>query len=215
MKLYTIKEEIANSITHGIGALLSIAGLVLMIVFAAIFGNAWHVVSVSIYGGTLVILYTMSTLYHAITHEKAKKILRIIDHSSVYLLIAGTYTPYTLIVLREYSTSLGWTMFGIIWGLAILGVVFSAFFTGKHKILSTILYVMMGWFVVFVMPSLISVMQAKNAMMGIYLLLAGGISYTIGVIFYILKKKYFHSIWHVFVLIGSIFHFFSVFLYVI
>ena len=103
MKLYTIKEEIANSITHGIGALLSIAGLVLMIVFAAIFGNAWHVVSVSIYGGTLVILYTMSTLYHAITHEKAKKILRIIDHSSVYLLIACTYTPYTLIVLSEYS----------------------------------------------------------------------------------------------------------------
>ncbi len=215
MKLYTIKEEIGNSITHGIGALLSIAGLVIMLVFSALYGNAWHIVSVSIYGATLILLYTASTLYHAIQNEKAKKVLRIIDHSSVYLLIAGTYTPYTLILLWQYSISLGWTMFGIIWFLAILGIVFSSLFTGKFKKLSTSLYIAMGWFIIFVMPSLVNAMKIKDSIVGIYLLISGGLFYTIGVIFYILKKKYFHTIWHVFVLIGSILHFFSILLYVI
>ena len=215
VKLYSIGEEIANSITHGVGALLSIAALVLLIVFSAIYGTALHVVASTIYGGTLVILYTMSTLYHAITNETAKKVLRILDHSSVYLLIAGTYTPFTLLVLTKSSMALGITLCSVVWGLAILGIIFSVFFTGKMKIFTTIMYVLLGWFIIFVFPTLLSVMKDSGAMPGIYLLVAGGLAYTVGAVFYIIKKRYFHSIWHGFVLLGSILHFFAVLLYVI
>ncbi len=214
LKLYSLGEEIANSITHGIGALLAIVGLVIMIIFAALFGSILQIVSVSVYGGTLVLLYTMSTLYHAISNEKCKKILRILDHSSIYLLIAGTYTPFTLITLREASNTLGWSIFILIWLMSLIGIILSIFFTGKLKILSTIAYILMGWLIVLVMPDLVNIMKAENHMMGIYLLIAGGIAYTGGAVFYILKKKYFHSIWHGFVLIGSVLHFFSVFFYV-
>ena len=215
MKLYSIGEEIANSITHGVGALLSIAALVLLIVFSAIYGTPLHIIASIIYGTTLVILYTMSTLYHAITNEKAKKVLRILDHSSVYLLIAGTYTPFTLLVLTKSSLALGITICCVVWALAILGIIFSVFFTGKMKIFTTIMYVLLGWFIIFVFPSLYHVMKDLDAMPGIYLLIAGGICYTVGAIFYIIKKRYFHSIWHGFVLLGSILHFFAVLLYVI
>ncbi|MDO4282298.1 MAG: hemolysin III family protein [Clostridia bacterium] len=215
MGYYTKGEEIANSVTHGIGAVFSIAALTLMVVFAAIYGNAWQVVSVSVYGSTLIILYVMSTLYHAITNEKAKRVLQIFDHSSVYLLIAGTYTPYSLVILRQDSYK-GWVVFGVIWAMAVLGITLYAIFPRRFKIFNIASYVVMGWIIVIAFPDLLRVMQNLNAMKGIYWLFAGGLCYTIGVIFYALKKKkYFHSIWHVFVLLGTICHFISVFFYVI
>ena len=216
MKQYTIGEEIANAITHGIGAIFSIVALVLMVVFAACHGNAWQVVSVSIYGSTLVLLYTFSTLYHAITNEKAKKVLRVIDHASVYLLIAGTYTPFTLVILRQ-DGAIGWVIFGIVWGVTIIGITLSAFMIKKkHTKLQTLLYILLGWVVICAFPSILDVMKANNAMAGIYWLIAGGILYTVGTVFYIMKKKkFFHSIWHVFVLLGTVCHFISVMFYVL
>lgn len=211
---YTIGEEIANAVTHGLGAIFAIVALTIMIVFSALFGNVWQSVSASIYGTTLILLFTMSTLYHSFTHEKTKKVFKIFDHASIYLLIAGTYTPYTLVVLRN-DGMVGWALFGIIWGLAILGVVFSSVFIGKFKILELVTYLIMGWAIVFAMPNLISIMKANNAIAGIYWLAAGGIAYTVGALFYAIKVKYFHSIWHIFVLLGSIFHFVSIMLYVL
>lgn len=212
---YSKEEEIANSVTHGIGAVLSIAALVVMIVFASINKNAWQIVSVSIYGATLIILYTMSTLYHAITNEKAKKVLQIFDHSSVYLLIAGTYTPFSLVILRQNSY-MGWLVFGIIWTMAIFGITIYAIFPRRFKIFNIASYVVMGWVIVFAFPELIQTMTNLNAINGIYWLFAGGICYTAGIIFYAMKKiKYFHSIWHIFVLLGSICHFISVLFYIL
>ena len=211
---YSLGEEIANAITHGVGALFSIVALTIMVIFAALYGNVWQIVSVAIYGGTLVLLYTMSTLYHAITNARAKKVLKIFDHICIYLLIAGTYTPFTLVVLRNEGM-IGWTIFILIWLIAIIGIIFSTLFIGRAKILSTLAYILMGWVVVFAMPQLIDVMKANDAMTGIYWLLAGGIAYTVGTIFYIFKIKYFHSIWHCFVLLGSIFHFISVMFFVL
>ena len=157
----------------------------------------------------------MSTLYHAITNKKAKKVFKIIDHSSVYLLIAGTYTPYSLVVLRQDSYK-GWVVFGVIWAMAILGITLYAVFKNRIKILNVISYVVMGWVIVFAFPDLLRIMTENNAIGGIYWLFAGGIFYTVGVIFYAIKKvRYFHSIWHIFVLLGSICHFFSVLFYVI
>lgn len=217
-KFYTLGEEIANSITHGVGSLLSIAALVIMIVVAAINKNVMGVVTSSIFGASLIILYTMSTLYHAITNEKAKKILRLFDHSTIYLLIAGTYTPYTLVALRSVDSFKGWMIFGIVWGIAIFGTLFYLVFKNKFKILNVISYIVMGWVVLLALPEVISFFEINNAMAGMYLLLAGGIAYTVGVIFYALQSlnfKYFHSIWHLFVLAGSICHFFSVTLYIL
>lgn len=211
---YSLGEEIANAITHGIGALFSIVVLTIMVVFAALFGNVWQIVSVAIYGGTLVLLYTMSTLYHALTNVRAKKVFKIFDHASIYLLIAGTYTPFTLVVLRNEGM-VGWTIFILIWLLAIIGIIFSTVFIGKFKIFSTIAYILMGWVVVFAMPQLFTVMKSNDAIAGIYWLIAGGLAYTAGTIFYIFKVKYFHSIWHGFVLLGSIFHFISVMFFVL
>lgn len=212
---YSKGEEIANSITHGIGAVFSIAALVVMIVFASINKNAWQIVSVSIYGTTLIILYTMSTLYHAITNKKAKKVLQIFDHSSVYLLIAGTYTPFSLIILRQNSYK-GWLVFGVIWAMAIFGITIYAIFPRRFKIFNIGSYVVMGWVIVFAFPELIQTMTSLNAINGIYWLFAGGICYTAGIIFYAMKKKkYFHSIWHIFVLLGSICHFISVMFYIL
>lgn len=211
---YSIGEEIANAVTHGIGALFSIVALTIMVVFAALFGNVWQIVSVAIYGGTLVLLYTMSTLYHAFTNTRVKKIFKIFDHASIYLLIAGTYTPFTLVVLREHGM-IGWGIFIAIWTIAIIGIIISSVFIGKMRILSTIAYVLMGWIVVFAMPQLISIMGANNSLPGVYWLAAGGIAYTAGAVFYIFKVKYFHSIWHCFVLLGSVLHFISVMLYVL
>jgi len=198
----TVINEIANSVTHGIGALLAIAGLVLLVIFAVIYGNAWHIVSVSIYGST-------STLYHAIQAPETKRILRIIDHSAIYLLIAGTYTPFTLVTLQGTR---GWVMFGIIWGLAVLGILYKIFFINRHVVISTLFYLLMGWMIVFSIGDLYRGLSTG----GIILLGAGGLSYTLGMIFYAGRERLLmHAVWHLFVLGGSICHFFAIFFYVL
>jgi hemolysin III len=198
------REEVANAITHGIGALLAIAALVLLIVFAALQGSVWHVSSFSIFGSTLVVLYVMSTLYHSLTHPKAKKLFRKFDHMSIFLLIAGTYTPFCLTVLNGW---LGWTLFGIIWFCTVGGIVHKAFYTGKAESISTFLYIVMGWIVVFFIKPVYFYMSIQ----GFSFLLIGGAFYTMGAFFFIKDKiPYNHSIWHLFVLCGSIFHFFAV-----
>ena len=205
---YTLGEEIFSSITHGIGALLGIAALVLSIVFAALYGDTMGVVSASIYGATMVIMYTMSTLYHALTHKIAKKVFRIFDHCSIFLLIAGTYTPYTLVTLRG---PIGWVLFGIVWATAILGIVFNSINMEKFKKFSMASYILSGWVIIFAMKPLVENLK----MGGIILLIAGGVLYTLGILFYAIKIPYAHPIWHLFVLAGSICHFFSILLYVL
>lgn len=201
---YTKGEEVANAVTHGIGALLSIAALVILIVFSAIQGTAWHVVSFTIFGVTLFILYLESTLYHSITNKRAKRLFRKFDHMSIFLLIAGTYTPFCLTVLRG---PVGWTIFGIVWGSTILGIVLKAFYTGKKDTLSTSLYIVMGWLIVIAIKTL----YIKMTFNGFLFLVLGGVLYTVGAFFYSKNKITFnHGIWHLFVLGGSAFHFFSV-----
>ncbi len=217
-KLYTIGEEISNSITHGIGALLSIAALVLMIVTSAMHGNTIGVVTSTIFGSSLIILYTMSTLYHAIQNEKVKSIFKIFDHSTIYLLISGSYTVFTLAALREINATKAWIIFAIVWIIAIIGMFTYAIFKNRFKVLNILSYVVMGWVIVIAIPEITEFFKIHDAMNGLYLLVAGGIFYTIGIIFYALQKKnfkYFHTIWHVFVLLGSICHFFSAILYVL
>jgi hemolysin III len=207
--VYTKREEIANAITHGIGTLLSIAGLTLLIVFASLEGTAWHVVSFTIFGVTMLLLYTSSTLVHSFPEGKVKDLFETFDHSCIYLFIAGTYTPILLVSLRS---PLGWTMFGMVWGLAIAGVVFKAFFTKKYLVLSTLFYVMMGWLIVFVWHPLQEVLMPG----GIRLLIIGGVLYTLGSIFYIWRGfPYHHAVWHLFVVAGSVMHFFAILLYVL
>ena len=212
-KIYTLGEEISNSITHGIGSLLSIAALVLMVIVAASHKNAIGVVTSAIFGSSLIILYTMSTLYHAISNEKATKIFKIFDHVSIYWLIAGTYTPFTLVALRSINPAKAWTVFGIVWAIAIIGTITYAIFKNKFKILNIVSYVIMGWVVIIALPEIIEFFKINNAMPGLYLLAFGGIAYTLGIIFYVLQKKfkYSHSIWHLFVLLGSILQFFFLF----
>jgi len=207
---YTLGEEITNAIIHGIGALLGIAALVLCIVFSAIHDNPYAIVSSCIYGTTLILLYTISCLYHSLKINNAKRIFRIIDHCSIFLLIAGTYTPYTLVTLQGIS---GWITFGVVWGSAIIGIVLNAIDLNKFKKFSMFLYLAMGWVIIFTFKTLVENLERP----GLYLLLAGGIVYTVGAIFYGLgkKKKYMHSIFHIFVLAASILQFFSIFFYVI
>lgn len=214
--LYSVGEEIFNSITHGIGAALSIAALVILLVFTVINGGtALDIVGIAIYGATLIILYTMSTLYHAITNKKAKSVLRIIDHSSVYILIIGSFVPYIFTVLKNHGIKPWIVLFSIVF-IAILGTVLYSIFRQKIKIFNIASYVAMGWAVSFLIPDLIEIFKANNIMYCFYFLLAGGISYTAGIIFYAIKKiKYFHSIWHLFVLTGSILQFFAIFLYIL
>ena len=189
-----------------------------MVVVAAMHHSAMGVVTSSIFGASLIIMYTMSTLYHAISNEKAKKVLKVFDHSTIYILIAGSYTPFTLVAFRSIHCAKAWTIFGIVWAIAILGIVTYAIFKNRFKILNVVSYVVMGWVIVIALPEIIQFFKVNNAMNGLYLLVAGGVFYTVGVIFYTLQKKnmkYFHSIWHVFVLLGSVCHFFSVLLYVL
>ncbi|MEA1986163.1 MAG: hemolysin III family protein [Candidatus Marinimicrobia bacterium] len=205
----TTGEEIANGITHGIGIALSIAGLVLLVVFASKRGDAWQIVSFSVYGATMIMLYLFSTLYHSFTNKKVKKFFRLFDYASIYLLIAGTYTPVTLTVLRG---PFGWTIFGIIWGLAILGVVKQFVFFHKFWALSVVTYLLMGWIIVFAIKPLI----AQVPFMFFMWMLIGGLSYTLGIIFFVWEKMpYNHSIWHLFVLGGSISHFFAFLFYLV
>ncbi len=207
---YTLGEELCNAISHGIGVGLSITALVLCVVRSAIHGSAMAVVASSIYGSMMIILYLMSTLYHSLKVNNAKRVFNIIDHCSIYLLIAGSYTPYTLVSLRG---ALGWTIFGIIWGCAILGIVLNAVDLNKFKKASLISYIIMGWFVVIGLVPLTKALGFG----GMLFLVLGGISYTIGAILYAVgkKHKYMHSLFHLFVLIGSILQFFSIYFYVI
>ncbi|GAB1431980.1 hemolysin III family protein [Spirochaetota bacterium] len=203
-KPYPLGEEIANAISHGLWALLSIAGLVILVVKAAMHGSAWHIVSFSIFGSSAVLLFTMSTLYHAISAPRAKRVLKILDHSSIYVLIAGTYTPFALTILRP---SMGWMIFGIIWGLAALGISLKPFLAGKAKALSTIAYVAMGWIIIIAWKPLNAVATPYVVRM----LILGGVTYTLGALFYMLKGRVWsHPLWHLFVGAGATFHFFSV-----
>ena len=210
---YSLSEEIMNSISHGVGALLSVAALVLCIIVSAMHNDVYAVISSCIYGSTSIILYCMSTLYHSLKVNNAKRVFRIIDHSSIYLLIAGTYTPYTLVTLREVSPILGWSIFGIIWGCAIIGIVFTSIDMNKFKKIGMLLYLIMGWMIIFTFKTLTTNIDIK----GVYLMIGAGIIYTIGSIIFGLgsKIKYMHSLFHLFVLAASILFFFSIFLYVI
>lgn len=200
----TLGEEIANSITHGIGAALSIAGLVILVVLAVTRGDAWRIVSFSIYGATLIILYLASTLYHSFRHPGVKRIFRIIDHSSIFLLIAGTYTPFLLVRLRSTT---GWILFGIIWALAGLGIGFKALYINRHAKISVAIYVAMGWLCVVAIRQMLANIPAG----GIIGLAAGGLLYTAGIVFYAWHGlRYSHAIWHLFVLGGSISHYYSI-----
>jgi hemolysin III len=201
---FTKSEELINAILHGIGLGLAIAALVVLIIYANKYGNIWHVVGFSIYGSTLVILYLSSTLYHSFSKGKVKNIFRIFDHSSIFLLIAGTYTPLTLISLRG---DLGWVIFGTVWILAILGIIFKIFWIRKFAIFSTVLYLIMGWLIILAIKPLLNVINEIN----LIFLVIGGLLYTVGTVFYIWRRlKYSHAIWHLFVLAGSICHFFAI-----
>lgn len=202
--VFTKGEEIANSITHGIGALLSITALVLLIVFSSLYGNVWHIVSFTLYGSTMVLLYISSTLVHSFPQGRVKDLFEIFDHSSIYFFIAGTYTPFLFLLVKG---ALGWTLFGIVWGLAIGGTVFKTFYVKKFLFISTALYVVMGWLIVFAYEPISTGMDPT----GWYLLVIGGLLYTFGSIFYVWRGfKFHHAIWHLFVIAGTILHFFSV-----
>jgi len=206
---YSSLEEIFNSITHAIGALVSIAGLVLLIVFSSIYGNASHVISCTIFGFTLVLLYTASALYHSFRKPNLKQIFKILDHSCIYILIAGTYTPFLLITIKGV---VGWSMLALVWSLTVIGVLFKVFFVHRFNIVSTIAYILMGWLVVFAIKPLFQTLPVG----GLALLICGGVAYTLGTIFYAWSRLPFnHTIWHLFVLTGSVCHFCAVMFYVI
>lgn len=206
-KFFTLGEEIFNAVTHGVGAALAVAATVLLLIRSASIG-ALAVVSCAIYGASLIILYTMSTLYHALAARTAKAVMRIFDHCTIFVLIAGTYTPFCLILL---GGAWGWSIFGAIWGLTALGITLNAINLEKYKVFSMVAYIAMGWCVLLVAGKVI----AALGFWGTTLLLSGGIAYTAGIGFFASKKKYFHSIWHFFVLVGSILHFFTVYFFVL
>lgn len=208
---YTLGEELCNSISHGVGAVLSVAALVLCVIQAAATGSALAVVSASVYGAALIFLYCNSTIYHALKRNRAKKVMRIIDHCSIFLLIAGTYTPYTLIALRQADAVCGWIVFAVVWGMAIFGIVLNSISLERFKVLSMVCYLAMGWSIILTFKPLMTVLNGP----GLYLLIWGGLAYTVGAVLYGIgaKVKYIHSLFHIFVVAGSILHFFSIFLY--
>ena len=204
---YTAREEIFNSVSHGIGALLSIAALVILVAFASVHGSVRQIVSFSIYGFTLFFLYLSSTLYHSVFHEKTKEVFRVFDHVSIYLLIAGSYTPITLVSMRG---AWSWVLFGMVWALAAVGIILNVISVEKVKRVSLALYIIMGWLIIIaVRPMLDMVPHGLLAW-----LLVGGLIYTFGVIFYVTKRiPYNHGIWHLFVLGGSIVHYLAILFY--
>jgi hemolysin III len=207
---YTVGEEIANSITHGVGVAFSIVALTLLIVFAVLYGDGWALGSGIVFGITLILLYTGSTLYHAIPLPRARHVFKIIDHSAIYLLIAGSYTPFCigLAVLRSQG---GWWMFAAVWALAAVGIATESTWAYRPRWLSAVVYLAMGWMVVF----MIKPVMAGLTLTGLWLLVAGGLCYTVGTVFYALKRvPYFHMVWHLWVLAGSACHFLAVLLYV-
>jgi hemolysin III len=206
---YSPREEMTNIISHAIGLVLSIVALLLMLIRASESGSALHIVSAAIFGISLIALYAASTLYHSAKDPKVRSRLRINDHATIYILIAGTYTPFTLITLNGW---VGWTIFGVSWGMAIAGVVLKLFFTGKYNVLSTLMYVFMGWIIIFAVKPLINSLSSE----GLFWLVAGGVAYTTGAVIYSIKKiKFNHAIFHLFVLLGSTCHFISVYFYVL
>jgi len=206
---YSVGEEIAHAITHGIGIPLSIAALAILVAFSALYGDAWHVTSTAIYGGTRILLYTASTLYHGIPNIQAKVILQQLDHAAIFLLIAGTYTPFTLVSLRG---PWGWTLFGMVWGIAIVGIYVELLGSSKLRRWSLALYLGMGWLVVVAIKPMLANVETG----GLLLLLGGGLSYSLGAVFYAWERlSYNHAIWHLFVLAGSALHFFAVLFYVV
>lgn len=209
IKYYSPIEEKINIISHAVGFILSIVALVLLVTHANLHGDVWHIVSFSIFGASLIILYAASTFYHNAKKPELRNRLKIIDHAAIYVLIAGSYTPFTLVTLQG---TLGWVIFGTSWGLALTGIILKLFFTGKYNLISTLMYVFMGWVIVFAIKPLIN----NLPLAGLFWLFAGGMAYTIGAILYSIKKiKLNHAIFHLFVLMGSFSHFVSVFFYVL
>lgn len=208
LNFYTKGEEIANAITHGIGAILAIAAAALLVVFASLTGDAFKIVSYSIFGFSLIMMYLGSTLYHSISNKKAKTVFRVIDHSAIYILIAGTYTPFILVKLRDNVVAI--IILIVLWVLTIVGIVFKSIWLNKFEKLSTIIYLLMGWAIIFIFGDVVKLIPRLCLVM----LALGGLSYTFGCIFFIKDKwPYNHAIWHIFVLAGSILHFFAVILY--
>ena len=207
---YTLGEELISSIWHGVGAVLGIASLCRCLVQSYQNWDTWDVVSSWIFGISLVVLYSMSCIYHGLKPNRAKKVMRIFDHCTIFLLIAGTYTPFTLVALRK---SVGWWLFAVVWGAAIVGIILNAIDMERFKKISMVCYLAMGWVVILAFEPL----REAVPLAGIQLLVAGGVAYTLGAIIYGVgsKVKYMHSLWHFFVLAGSILHFFTIYLYVI
>ncbi len=209
VRTYTRGEEIANWVTHGIGLVASIGGLTLLIVYSSLRGTAWHVVSFTVFGLTLLTLYTISTIYHARRGERAKALFRKLDHAAIFLLIAGTYTPFLLTHLRG---PWGWTLFGVVWGLCGAGAVFHLFFGERYRLASTLAYLFVGWLIVVALQPMIE--RVPHG--GLWLLLAGGLCYTAGVVFFLWHRlRYHHAVWHTFVLGGSTCHFLAVLLFLL
>ncbi len=197
-------EELANSVTHGIGLVFSLVGFIFLLVLAVMRGSAWHITGCAIYGSTLVCLYTASTLYHGIQSPHLKRALKVFDHSAIYLLIAGTYTPFLLVNLRG---GWGWTLLSIVWTLAVAGIIFKFWFVDYFPILSTVVYLLMGWLALIAVKPLFGLVPTG----GLIWLMAGGLAYTVGVVFYAWKRiPYNHVIWHAFVMTGSACHYFAV-----
>jgi hemolysin III len=202
-------EELANGITHGIGLALSVVGLIVLVVLSILRGNAWHIAGCTTFGVTLVLLYAASTMYHSFRSPRFKRILKILDHTAIYLLIAGTYTPFTLVNLRGFW---GWTLFGLVWGLSVFGILWKLFHVDRFQIVSTLVYVAMGWLVLIAIKPVMSAVPLS----GMAWLFAGGLFYTVGILFFAWKRvPYNHAIWHVFVMAGSICHYFAVMFYVL
>ncbi len=206
---YTLGEEIASSVSHGIGIGLAVAALVILVVFAVAAEDGFKLASAIVFGVALVLAYTASTLYHSVPHPDAKHVLKVLDHCGIYLLIAGTYTPFCLVTLRESN---GWWLFGAIWGLAVLGMAFEAFWTYRPRWVSAVIFLGMGWMAIAAIRPLV----ANLAPEGLWLLVAGGLAYSVGTVFYVLQRiKYMHPVWHLWVLAGSVCHFLAVLLFVI
>ena len=209
VKYYSPAEERINIYSHALGFVLSIIALVLLVVHASSHGNAWHIISFAIFGTSLIILFAASTIYHSTRQPAARLRMRVVDHASIYVLIAGTYTPFTLVTLNG---STGWTIFAISWSMALVGIVLKLFFTGRYKLLSTSMYVFMGWIILFALDPLLHNLPPD----GLFWLVAGGVAYTLGAILYSIKKiKFNHAIFHVFVLLGAASHFIAVYFYVL
>jgi len=207
----TSHEEVANAITHGVGAVLSVACLCVAVIFAALRKDVWSVVSVSIYGACMFILYLCSTLYHAISMPRIKAIFNIFDHAAIYLLIAGSYTPFCLAGIRNYSPGWAWSIFGVVWGFAILGIIFQSLFVNRFQRLSTLTYLAMGWIVLVAAYPLWRAIGTAAVLW----IAAGGVTYSLGVLFYAMKHiKYMHAVWHIFVLFGTLIHYGVVLFYI-